>query len=103
MKDLTVLLSTLLLCLCVACSSPSKSKHYELLGGNPQVDYIDFLNDSVCRFVAPGPIELTCPYSQSEGEYIIQINDMVSASLRIIDRRTLQGSAPFFDGLWVLR
>ena len=67
--------------LLIAGCKQQKTIRYELVDGNPQIDYIDFLNDTLCRFVAPGPLVLTSHYTKEGDIYIIQINDIVSARL----------------------
>ena len=37
--------------LLIAGCKQQKTIRYELVDGNPQIDYIDFLNDTLCRFV----------------------------------------------------
>ena len=50
--------------LLIAGCKQQKTIRYELVDGNPQIDYIDFLNDTLCRFVAPGPLVLTSHYTK---------------------------------------
>lgn len=80
-----------------------KTIRYELVDGNPQIDYIDFLNDTLCRFVAPGPLVLTSHYTKKGDIYIIQINDIVSARLYKTEEGKLRGEAPFFEGIWIIK
>ena len=80
-----------------------KTIRYELVDGNPQIDYIDFLNDTLCRFVAPGPLVLTSHYTKEGDIYIIQINDIVSARLYKTEEGKLRGEAPFFEGIWIIK
>lgn len=81
----------------------TKTIRYELVDGNPQIDYIDFLNDTLCRFVAPGPLVLTSHYTKEGDIYIIQINDIVSARLYKTEEGKLRGEAPFFEGIWIIK
>ena len=97
--------------LLIAGCKQQKTIRYELVDGNPQIDYIDFLNDTLCRFVAPGPLVLTSHYRlfqkshyTKEGDiYIIQINDIVSARLYKTKEGKLRGEAPFFEGIWIIK
>ena len=66
------------------------------------IHYIDFLNDTLCRFVAPGPLVLTSHYTKEGDIYIIQINDIVSARL-YKEEGKLRGEAPFFEGIWIIK
>lgn len=88
--------------LLIAGCKQQKSIRYELVDGNPQIDYIDFLNDTLCRFVAPGPLVLTSHYTKEGDIYIIQINDIVSARL-YKEEGKLRGEAPFFEGIWIIK
>ena len=56
--------------LLIAGCKQQKSIRYELVDGNPQIDYIDFLNDTLCRFVAPGPLVLTKATTQKKEIFI---------------------------------
>lgn len=87
--------------LMAGCKHGSEIIRYELVGGNPEVDYIDFLNDSLCRFVAPGSLTITRPYSKERDTYVIQIAPLVKAYLYKVDDNTLRGNLPFFDGIWI--
>ncbi len=91
------------LSLSTAGCKQQKAIRYELAGGNPQIDYIDFLNDTLCRYVAPGPLVLTSRYTQEGDAYIIHITDMVSARLQKTEDGKLRGEPPFFDGTWIVR
>ena len=55
--------------LLIAGCKQQKTIRYELVDGNPQIDYIDFLNDTLCRFVAPGPLVLTSHYTKKGDIY----------------------------------
>lgn len=92
-----------LLSLTAGCKQHPKITHYELVGGNPQIDYLDFLNDTMCRFVAPGSLTMTSRYSKQGDTYVIQVNPLVNARLYKVDDKTLQGEPPFFDGVWVIK
>lgn len=90
----------LLICI-TGCVQSSKTQHYELVGGTPEIDYIDFLNDTLCRYVVPGPLTLTTRYTREENTYIIHINSTIKARLYKTDEGSLRGEAPFFEGVWV--
>lgn len=92
-----------LVLLITSCNGAQTYKHYELTGGDPEIDYIDFLNDTMCQFVAPGPLTITRRYVEHENMYEIHINDMVRARLHKRSDRQLQGEAPFFEGTWNLK
>ena len=55
----------------------TKTIRYELVDGNPQIDYIDFLNDTLCRFIAPGPLVLTSHYTK-KWRYLYNTNQRYS-------------------------
>lgn len=90
-----------LLAFIAGCSGSSNVRHYELMGGDPKIDYIDFLNDSLCEYIVPGPLTLTSKYRKDGDYYTIYINDYIKAQLKVVDETTLKGEPPFFDGLWV--
>lgn len=100
-KKISFLGLMLLLLWTAGCGRSEECRHYELVGGNPEIDYIDFLNDTLCRFVAPGPLPMTCRYTKQDQMYLIQINDLVTARLYSLSDDKLQGEVPFFDGIWV--
>lgn len=62
-----------------------------------------FPEDTLCRFVAPGPLVLTSHYTKEGDIYIIQINDIVSARLYKTKEGKLRGEAPFFEGIWIIK
>ena len=62
--------------LLIAGCKQQKTIRYELVDGNPQIDYIDFLNDTLCRFVAPGPLVLTSHYTKRR--YLYNTNQRYS-------------------------
>ena len=78
--------------------------YYELKGGNPDFDFIYFPTDSTCRFIDPNMqlTEYPCEtVSVDEGDYIVvHVAPYSQGVLKIIDKRTLEGSAPFFEGIW---
>ena len=75
--------------LLIAGCKQQKTIRYELVDGNPQIDYIDFL--------------LTSHYTKEGDIYIIQINDIVSARLYKTEEGKLRGEAPFFEGIWIIK
>lgn len=91
------------LCMLVTGCKQQKVIRYEQVDGDPEIDYIDFLNDTICRFVVPGPLILTCHYAKLGNTYIIQINNMVSARLCKIGEGKLQGEPLFFEGVWTVK
>jgi len=64
--------------LLIAGCKQQKSIRYELVDGNPQIDYIDFLNDTLCRFVAPGPLVLTKKPLHKRRRYLYNTNQRYS-------------------------
>lgn len=99
MKKLLFALLFATLLTAVGCNR-SNVVRYELVDGDPTVDYIEFLNDSVCRYVAPGPITLVSPYTV-EGEVLtVHINGVIKANLYQFEKNQLVGEAPFFEGVW---
>lgn len=99
MKKLILSLFAALL-LCMTGCNRNKIVRYELVGGDPEVDYIEFLNDSLCRFVAPGPLTLVSPYTRQGETYTVIIHGFIEAKLYKYERGKLMGEAPFFDGVW---
>lgn len=85
----------------VSLSSCGKqTEYYQLVGGDPKIDYLEFVNDSVARFVSPSLIEVYCPYTETDGHYTIAVMGLSRGRLHRIDANTLQGEPPFFDGTW---
>ena len=92
-------------CLCAgmallpSCSKP-QSAYYEKIDGEPQIDFIEFMNDSVVRYIAPGPLEMRSKYTEANGVITVYVAPLSTAKLTRIDGNTLQGSVPFFEGIW---
>ena len=76
-------------------------KRYELVDGEPDVDYIEFVDDSTCVVAAAGPVELLCLYTEKDGQVTIHVMDGVCGTLIRQNRRTLVGESAFFEGTWV--
>lgn len=76
-------------------------ERYEQVGGDPNVDFIEFVNDSTVHFMAPGMISTNSKYTEEKGEITIFIAPMVQARLHRLDSKTLQGEVPFFEGKWI--
>ena len=94
----------LLAAVCATACTTSPVPYYELEGGDPEFDFIYFPTDSTCRFMDPN-IQLTeYPYeivSVDEGDYIVvHVAPYSQGVLKIIDEKTMEGSAPFFEGIW---
>ena len=88
--------------LLTACRG-KKAEYYELVGGDPKVDYLELVNDSVIRFVSPSLMEVDCPYTYHEGLYDVRIMGISHGRLHRIDADHLQGEPPFFEGEWERR
>lgn len=99
MKKIALSLLAATLLLLVGCNR-SGVVRYELIDGNPEIDYIEFLNDSLCRFVTPGPLTMVSPYTVSGDTYTVHIHGMIEAKLYKYERGKLVGEAPFFEGVW---
>ncbi|MBO4590747.1 MAG: hypothetical protein J5698_07235 [Bacteroidaceae bacterium] len=84
----------------LSCLNGSDKEYYELVGGNPDIDFLEFLGDSTCLFVAPGPVEMTCPYVEKDGVITVSVIGFVKGKLYREDKNTLRGEAPFFEGTW---
>lgn len=86
------------------CSSGKGHVRYELLDGDPEIDYILFYGEDSCQFVAPGPFVIRQSYSlDSAGNYTIHVIDNVYGSMQRVSSDTLVGLPPFFEGVWVKR
>lgn len=99
MKKFVLMLVVAVVLLLTGCNR-SGVVRYELIGGDPEIDYLEFLNDSMCRFVAPGPLTLVSPYTKHDDTYTILIHGTVEARLHTYERGKLIGEPPFFDGVW---
>ncbi len=99
MKKLILSLFAALL-LCMTGCNRNKIVRYELVGGDPEIDYIEFLNDSLCRFVAPGQLTLHSPYTRQGETYTVIIHGMIEARLHDYEPDKLIGEPPFFEGVW---
>ena len=95
---LTVCLAAAMMFVFVSCVHDKE--YYELVGGDPDIDYLEFLSDSTCLFIAPGPVEMVCPYTEKDGVITINVVGFVKGKLTRLDRKTLKGEAPFFEGTW---
>ncbi|MDO5447126.1 MAG: hypothetical protein Q4F34_05050 [Prevotellaceae bacterium] len=82
-----------------ACNQPDHA-FYELAGGDANFDFIDFMNDSVVRYIGPEGMEHHSLYVDNGKEITIKIATLVDATLTRIDANTLQGTPPFFQGTW---
>lgn len=89
------------ICLLVSSCGNGGSRYYELEGGNKSIDFLEFVSDSTCRFIAPGSMEIVCPYEIVDGAYIVvHVAPMSNGVLQIVDNKTLEGQPPFFEGVW---
>lgn len=103
MKRFNIFTYFITLFLLITGCKQQKIIRYELINGNSQIDYIDFLNDTLCRFVAPGPVVLTTRYTKQKNTYIIHINSIVNTRLYKKEEGKLQGEPPFFEGIWIVK
>lgn len=92
------IVASMLATMLVSCAS--KKAYYEQVGGDPRIDFIEFMNDSVVRYMGPGGIEQHCKYVSKGNQIVIYIAPMVTANLYKIDGNTIQGEVPFFEGTW---
>lgn len=92
------IVASMLATMLVSCAS--KKAYYEQVGGDPRIDFIEFMNDSVVRYMGPGGIEQHCKYVCKGNQIVIYITPMVTANLYKIDGNTIQGEVPFFEGTW---
>jgi len=92
---------------CTLCSchrSSGNTSRYELVGGDPQIDFIEFIGNDSCVFVAPGPLLMRQHYSvDSTGCYTVHVIDNLVGHLYRKSANTLEGDPPFFEGTWVLK
>jgi len=90
-------------CLFSSCHrSSGDSSRYELIGGNPKIDFIEFIGDDSCVFVAPGPLLMRQHYSvDTAGCYTVHVIDNLVGRLYRTAPDTLEGLPPFFEGTWV--
>lgn len=90
---------------CLGCSHPCRSSYYELMGGDPEVDYLELFGDSLCRYQVPGGIEVItpCQVNPEDGSIVVEISGFVKGYLWRISPDTLVGRAPFFEGVWIRR
>jgi hypothetical protein len=82
----------------LSCSNGRE--YYELVGGDPDMDYLEFLTDGTCLFVAPGPVEMVCPYTETDGVITIDVVGIAKGKLIRQNRNILKGESPFFEGTW---
>lgn len=88
-----------------AChKSSGNTCRYELVGGDPKIDFIEFIGNDSCVFVAPGPLLMRQHYSvDSVGCYTVHVIDNLVGHLYRKGPDTLVGDPPFFEGTWVLK
>lgn len=86
-----------------ACRKSSNNTiRYELVGGDPKIDFIEFIGNDSCVFVAPGPLLMRQHYSvDSAGCYTVHVIENLVGHLYRKDATTLLGDPPFFEGTWV--
>ena len=98
-----VTISALALAICLLLSACSKgiTGYFELEGGVKSIDFLEFVSDSTCRFIAPGSMEMVCPYEIVDDSYIVvHVAPMSVGVLNIVNDKTLEGQVPFFEGTW---
>lgn len=92
-----------LLMLLFASCGKKDSQYYELVGGDPNIDYLEFVGDSAVRFVSPSLLPIECPYTQQGDDYDVRILGLSHGYLHRLDADHLQGQPPFFEGVWERR
>lgn len=99
MKKFGLMLVAAVVLLLTGCNRDGVVR-YELVDGNPEVDFLEILNDSLCRYTVPGPLTVVGPYTKLGDTYTLIINGVVEARLHKFERGKLIGEPPFFDGVW---
>lgn len=90
----------LLLVLAASSCRPS-AEYYVLEGGDPNIDWFEFVNDSTINWVGPGPLSLQSIYEEdSEGNIVVYVAPYSKGYMKRIDSRTIEGQVPFFEGTW---
>lgn len=99
----TLALLALAMITLASCTSKKLEGYYELIGGDPEIDYIYFKTPDTCLFVAPGPLKLKQSYTREGDTYTIRIIDEIYSEMKAISPDTLVGQPPFFEGVWIRR
>ena len=83
-----------------ACSG-EKTPYYQLEGGDPEVDWIEFTAPDTILWIAPGRIPVKSAFEEdADGNIVVHVAPFSSGRMRRVDGRTLVGEAPFFEGTW---
>lgn len=95
-----LLFAAAIILLTASCSG-SKREYYRLEGGDPNIDWFEFINDSTIRWVAPGPMPMESRYEETEnGDIIVYTAPFSKGTMHRINSRTIEGDVPFFEGTW---
>lgn len=90
---------------CLGCSPHRANAFYELVGGDPTVDYLELMGDTACRYCVPGSLEVVtpCHVDEATGVITVDVAGFVKGYLLRVNADTLIGRAPFFEGVWVAK
>ena len=90
---------SIVLLLVISCSKPDGS-YYELVGGDKDIDWIEFVNDSTLRWIGPGPRLLESAYVERDSIITVETAPLSRGFLYRQADGTLFGCSPFFEGIW---
>lgn len=89
-----------LISLAISSCKESSYAYYEQEGGDPRIDFVEFLNDSTLHWIGPGGIHMKSFYFEKDGVITVDIGSISQGRLHRIDKNTLEGEIPFFEGTW---
>lgn len=90
-----------LISLAFLSSCKPSAEYYLLEGGEAEIDWIEFVNDSTLRWVGPGPLQLESLYEEDEqGNIVVYVAPFSKGYMTRIDSKTIEGQVPFFEGTW---
>ena len=99
MKKILLAITAMLL-LVNSCGTKNEGNYYELVGGDKDIDWIEFVNDSTLRWIGPGPRLLESAYVERDSIITVETAPLSRGFLYRQADGTLFGCSPFFEGIW---
>ena len=100
MKKILLAITAMLL-LVSSCGTKNEGNYYELVGGDKDIDWLEFVNDSTLRWIGPGPRLLESAYVEIDSIITVETAPLSRGFLYRQPDGSLYGCSPFFEGHWV--
>lgn len=100
MKRLLFAILATLLFVC-SCGTENDGNYYELVGGDKDIDWLEFVNDSTLRWIGPGPRLIESAYVEIDSIITVETAPLSRGFLYRQADGSLYGCSPFFEGQWV--